>query len=66
MSFKLYKKYRNVLSNYPGRTYVSKHDIELISDTPIRLKPYRNPLRQTAIFMPEGKRMLYLGLIEEE
>ncbi|GFV31575.1 retrovirus-related Pol polyprotein from transposon 17.6 [Trichonephila clavipes] len=39
-------------------------DIELISDKPIKTKPYRMPPRQINILREEIKRLLELGVIE--
>jgi hypothetical protein len=61
---KLLRSHKNLFSNDPGRTHLIEHDIELISDKPIRSKPYRTSPRQTEIIKSEIKRMLSLGIIE--
>lgn len=53
-----------VFSNDPGKTHLVEHDIELISNQPIRSKPYRTSHRQTEILKIEIKRMLDLNIIE--
>ena len=60
----LLNSHRKVFSNEPGRTDLVEHDIELISNQPIRSKPYRTSQRQTGILKEEIKRMLELKIIE--
>lgn len=57
-------RHRDLFSNDPGRTDLIEHDIELISDKPVRIKPYRMSQRQTEILKREIKRMLELKIIE--
>lgn len=52
-------------SNEPGRNDVIEHDIQLASDVPIRLRPYRVAFRQTEIFKSKIKRMLELNIINK-
>lgn len=52
-------------SNEPGRNDVIVHDIQLTSDVPIRLRPYRAASRQTENFKSKIKRMLELNIINE-
>ncbi|GBN70181.1 hypothetical protein AVEN_133631-1 [Araneus ventricosus] len=61
---KLLGRHQKVFSNEPGKTHLVEHDIELISNNPIRSKPYRTSQRQTEILMAEIKRMLDLKIIE--
>ncbi|GBM51196.1 Retrovirus-related Pol polyprotein from transposon 17.6 [Araneus ventricosus] len=61
---KLLGAHQKVFSNEPGKTHLVEHDIELISDQPIRSKPYRTSQRQTEILKSEIKRMLDLKIIE--
>ena len=61
---KVLGKHRQVFSNDPGRTDLIEHDIELISEQPFRIKPYRTSPRQTEIIKQEIKRMLDLNIIE--
>ncbi|GBO29428.1 hypothetical protein AVEN_113598-1 [Araneus ventricosus] len=46
---KLLGRHQNVFSNEPGKTHLVEHDIELISNNPIRSKPYRTSQRQKGI-----------------
>ncbi|GBL94043.1 Retrovirus-related Pol polyprotein from transposon 412 [Araneus ventricosus] len=57
-------RHRKLFSNDSGRTDLIEHNIELISDQPIRIRPYRTSPRQTEILKQEIKRMLDLGVIE--
>ena len=45
---KLLIKYHKIFSNIHGKTKLLEHDIELISDKRIHLKPYRMTNRQTS------------------
>ena len=58
------QKHRGIFSNDPGRTHLIEHDIELVSEQPFRIKPYRTSPRQTEILKREIKRMLELKIIE--
>lgn len=57
-------KYKNLFSNEPGRTDLIEHDIELITEKPFRMKPYRSSHRQNEILKKEIRRMVDLKLIE--
>ncbi|GFX28473.1 hypothetical protein TNCV_1152821 [Trichonephila clavipes] len=57
-------KNKNVFSQDPGMTHLMRMDIELISDKPIKTKPYRMSPRQINILREEIKRLLELGVIE--
>ena len=57
-------KYKDLFSNEPGRTDMIEHDIQLISNQPVRSKPYRTSPRQSEILKEEIKRMLDLKIIE--
>ncbi|GFW29261.1 retrovirus-related Pol polyprotein from transposon 297 [Trichonephila clavipes] len=57
-------KNKDVFSPDPGTTHLMRMDIELISDKPIKTKPYRMSLRQINILREEIKRLLELGVIE--
>ncbi|GFW05247.1 hypothetical protein TNCV_3357661 [Trichonephila clavipes] len=48
----------------PGTTHLMRMDIELISDKPIKIKPYRMSPRQINILREEIKRLLELCAIE--
>ncbi|GFY32887.1 retrovirus-related Pol polyprotein from transposon 412 [Trichonephila clavipes] len=57
-------KNKDVFSPDPGTTHLMRMDIELISDKPIKTKPYRMSPRQINILRKEIKRLLELGEIE--
>ncbi|GFX32400.1 hypothetical protein TNCV_2173201 [Trichonephila clavipes] len=57
-------KNKDVFSPDPGTTHLMRMDIELISDKPIKTKPYRMSPRQIKILREEIKRLLELGVIE--
>ncbi|GFX97256.1 retrovirus-related Pol polyprotein from transposon 17.6 [Trichonephila clavipes] len=57
-------KNKDMFSPDPGTTHLMRMDIELISDKPIKTKPYRMSPRQINILREEIKRLLELGLIE--
>ncbi|GFW87510.1 retrovirus-related Pol polyprotein from transposon 297 [Trichonephila clavipes] len=57
-------KNKDVFSPDPGTTHLMRMDIELISDKPIKTKPYRMSPRQINILREEIKRLLVLGVIE--
>ncbi|GFT20695.1 retrovirus-related Pol polyprotein from transposon 17.6 [Trichonephila clavipes] len=60
----LLNKYSKCFSNNPGLTNLIEHEIQLVSDQPVRTKPYRMLHRQNEILKNEIKRMLKLGIIE--
>ncbi|GFX19283.1 retrovirus-related Pol polyprotein from transposon 412 [Trichonephila clavipes] len=51
-------KNKDVFSPDPGTTHLMRMDIELISDKPIKTKPYRMSPRQINILREEIKRLL--------
>ncbi|GFW03717.1 retrovirus-related Pol polyprotein from transposon 297 [Trichonephila clavipes] len=53
-----------MFSNNPGLTNLVEHEIQLVSDQPVRTKPYRMSHRQNEILKNEINRMLKLGIIE--
>ncbi|GFX17986.1 retrovirus-related Pol polyprotein from transposon 17.6 [Trichonephila clavipes] len=57
-------KNKDVFSPDSGTTHLMRMDIELISDKPIKTKPYRMSPRQINILREEIKRLLELGVIE--
>ncbi|GFW92333.1 hypothetical protein TNCV_3588551 [Trichonephila clavipes] len=57
-------KNKDVFSPDPGTTHLMRMDIELISDKPIKTKPYRMSPRQINILREEIKRLLELGVIK--
>ncbi|GFV57069.1 retrovirus-related Pol polyprotein from transposon 17.6 [Trichonephila clavipes] len=60
----LLSKYSKRFSNNPGLTNLVEHEIQLVSDQPVRTKPYRMSHRQNEILKNEINRMLKLGIIE--
>ncbi|GFW76703.1 CCHC-type domain-containing protein [Trichonephila clavipes] len=60
----LLSKYSKCFSNNPGLTNLVEHEIQLVSDQPVRTKPYRMSHRQNEILKNEINRMLKLGIIE--
>ncbi|GFT08032.1 retrovirus-related Pol polyprotein from transposon 297 [Trichonephila clavipes] len=60
----LINKYSKCFSNNPGLTNLVEHEIQLVSDQPVRTKPYRMSHRQNEILKNEINRMLKLGIIE--
>ncbi|GFV55461.1 retrovirus-related Pol polyprotein from transposon 297 [Trichonephila clavipes] len=60
----LLNKYSKCFSNNPGLTNLVEHEIQLVSDQPVRTKPYRMSHRQNEILKTEINRMLKLGIIE--
>ncbi|GFS64347.1 retrovirus-related Pol polyprotein from transposon 297 [Trichonephila clavipes] len=60
----LLNRYSKCFSNNPGLTNLVEHEIQLVSDQPVRTKPYRMSHRQNEILKNEINRMLKLGIIE--
>ncbi|GFW49970.1 retrovirus-related Pol polyprotein from transposon 17.6 [Trichonephila clavipes] len=60
----LLSKYSKCFSNNPGLTNLVEHEIQLVSDQPVRTKAYRISHRQNEILKNEINRMLKLGIIE--
>ncbi|GFS77534.1 retrovirus-related Pol polyprotein from transposon 297 [Trichonephila clavipes] len=60
----LLNKYSKCFSNNPGLTNLVEHEIQLVSDQPVRTKPYLMSHRQNEILKNEINRMLKLGIIE--
>ncbi|GFV67513.1 retrovirus-related Pol polyprotein from transposon 297 [Trichonephila clavipes] len=60
----LLSKYSKCFSNNPGLTNLVEHEIRLVSDQPVRTKPYRMSHRENEILKNEINRMLKLGIIE--
>ncbi|GFU81008.1 transposon Ty3-G Gag-Pol polyprotein [Trichonephila clavipes] len=60
----LLNKYSTCFSNNPSLTNLVEHEIQLVSDQPVRTKPYRMSHRQNEILKNEINRMLKLGIIE--
>ncbi|GFU06230.1 retrovirus-related Pol polyprotein from transposon 297 [Trichonephila clavipes] len=60
----LLSKYSKCFSNNPGLTNLVELEIQLVSDQPVRTKPYRMSHRQNEILKNEINRMLKLGIIE--
>ncbi|GFY02386.1 retrovirus-related Pol polyprotein from transposon 297 [Trichonephila clavipes] len=60
----LLNKYSKCFSNNPGLTNLAEHEIQLVSDQPVKTKPYRMSHRQNEILKNEINRILKLGIIE--
>ncbi|GFY34885.1 retrovirus-related Pol polyprotein from transposon 297 [Trichonephila clavipes] len=60
----LLNKYSKCFSNNPGLTNLVEQEIQLVSDQPVRTKPYRMSHRQNEILKNEINRMLKSGIIE--
>ncbi|GFV97485.1 retrovirus-related Pol polyprotein from transposon 297 [Trichonephila clavipes] len=60
----LLSKYSTCFSNNPCLTNLVEHEIQLVSDQPVKTKPYRMSDRQNEILKSEINRMLKLGIIE--
>ncbi|GFU21982.1 retrovirus-related Pol polyprotein from transposon 297 [Trichonephila clavipes] len=60
----LLNKYSKCFSNNPGLTNLVEHEIQLVSDQPVRTKPYRMSHRQNESLKNDINRMLKLGIIE--
>ncbi|GBO36558.1 hypothetical protein AVEN_17830-1 [Araneus ventricosus] len=57
-------RHQKIFPNDPFKTHLVEHDFEVISNKPIRSKPYRTSQRQNEILKSEIKRMLDLNIIE--
>jgi hypothetical protein len=57
-------EFKEIFSDFPGRTDLVDHDIELIDDKPIRQHPYRMHPEKLKYLKKEVDEMLDLGLIE--
>ncbi|GBO13516.1 hypothetical protein AVEN_275364-1 [Araneus ventricosus] len=53
-------RHKKIFTTDPEKTHLVEHDFELISNKPIRSKPYRTSQRQNEILKSEIKRMLNL------
>ncbi|GFS52785.1 retrovirus-related Pol polyprotein from transposon 412 [Trichonephila clavipes] len=60
----LLNKSSKCFSNNPDLTNLVEQEIQLVSDQPVRTKPYRMSHRQNEILKNEINRMLKLGIIE--
>ncbi|GFV34877.1 retrovirus-related Pol polyprotein from transposon 297 [Trichonephila clavipes] len=60
----LLNKYSKFFLNNPGLTNLVEHEMQLVSDQPVRAKPYRMSHRQNEILKNEINRMLKLEIIE--
>ncbi len=62
--YSLLQQFPDVLTDMPGRTTISEHDIKLTTDEPVRLKPYPVPFALKDTVKDEISTMLKLGVIE--
>ena len=60
----LLKKYKDVLTDLPGKTNLEKHEIKLTSCDPIRTKGYPVPFHTKEVLEKEVRDMLELDVIE--
>ena len=60
----LLENYLDVLTDVPGRTSVCSYDLKLMSDVPIRKKPYPVPQALKDTLRDEVHKMLESGIIE--
>ncbi|XP_041375943.1 uncharacterized protein LOC121388603 [Gigantopelta aegis] len=61
---KLLYEYSDVLSDSPGYTSLAIHDIRLLSDTPVRVKPHPLPFAMRDVVDDEVRSMLQMDIIE--
>ena len=61
---KLVSKYRDIFTNLPGTTDLCEHKILLVSDEPIKMKPYPLPYSVRQAEKEEVDRMLASDIIE--
>lgn len=60
----LIEEFKDLFTDRPGKTHITTHDIELTSDEPVQVKPYRVSPRQVDLMRTEVERMLKFGVIE--
>ena len=54
-----------MFSDLPGCTDVVEHEIELLSDKPVKMKPYALPFHSEDVVKREVDKMLQMGVIQE-
>lgn len=60
----LVSKFSDVLTDLPGRTNITEHEIKLVSDDPVRSRPYAVPHALKDTIKAEMDNMLKMGIIE--
>lgn len=60
----LLNKYRNVMTDLPGRTTLATHEIRVVTEEPVRVKPYPIPYHTTELIKREVDKMLAMDIIE--
>lgn len=61
----LVSEYSDVLTDLPGKTTIIEHEIKLVSDNPVRSRPYSVPHALKDIVKSEIENMLRMGIIEQ-
>jgi hypothetical protein len=61
---KLLEEYADIFTDRPGETKLEHHNIQLMTDLPVRVKPYRMPYTTREIIRTEVEAMLEAGIIE--
>ena len=59
----LVREFSDVLTDLPGRTSITEHEIKLMTDEPVRSKPYPVPHAMKDTMKSEIDSMLKLGII---
>ena len=59
----LLEEFKDILSDLPGHTDLVEHDIELITDKPVRTKPYTIPYHMQNVVDNEIENMLKMKVI---
>lgn len=60
----LIKEFKDLFTDRSGKTNITTHDIELTSDEPVQVKPYRVSPRQVDLIRAKVERMLNFGVTE--
>ena len=58
------RKCKNCFTERPGETTLEPHVIETMTDTPVKVKPYKIPYATREIIQEEVEAMLEAGIIE--
>lgn len=60
----LIEEFKDLFTDRPGKTHITTPNIELTSDEPVQVKPYRVSPRQVDLMRTEAERMLKFGVIK--
>ena len=60
----LLDEFSSILTDIPGCTTIEKHKIDLLTDVPIKLKPYKLPFESEKVIDSEVKSLLDMGVIQ--